>query len=406
MPERDLEPEVRRLGRQIGELAGHEHARLGGGSWTERLLDWALASPEFKQQLFRLVDVLPACKDDADVLRHLEEYLDGVEAPRLVGTGMAVAERIPLGAHVSAHVARRGVVRMARQFIAGESPATALARLGRLWRAGEASTVDLLGEKTLTAAEADGYAARVEALLAALVAETASWPADPVLERDPWGPIPRANVSVKPTALTPRFNPLDHDFAITDALDRLRPVLVRARDAGATVHLDTEHFAVKELTYDLLRAIGSEFPDGPQLGCVVQAYLQEAHDDLASLTAWSASSLAIPLQIRLVKGAYWDAETIEAAAAGWPSPVFTAKHETDASYERCVRLLVEHAGAVRPAFASHNIRSLAFAISCARAAGLDDSAFELQLLYGMAEPVHAALRKLGMRTRVYAPVGA
>jgi RHH-type proline utilization regulon transcriptional repressor/proline dehydrogenase/delta 1-pyrroline-5-carboxylate dehydrogenase len=401
----ELEPEVQRLGRRIAELAGHEHARLGGGAWTERLLDWALASPDFKQQLFRLVDVLPACADDADVLAHLEEYLDGIDVPPLVGTGIAVAEHVPFGSHLSAHVARRGVLRMARQFIAGATPQEAMPRLARLWRAGEASTVDLLGEKTLTATEADAYASRVDALLTTLVDAAAAWPDDPVLERDPWGPVPRVNVSVKPTALTPHFSPLDHDDAVADALARLRPILVRARAAGATVHLDTEQFAAKDLTYDLLRAIGSEFPDGPQLGCVVQAYLREAQADLGALIEWSATSLAVPLQIRVVKGAYWDAETIEARAAGWPSPVYSAKHETDASYERCVQLLVERTGAVRPAFASHNIRSLAYAIACSRAGGLDDTAFELQLLYGMAAPVHHALQRLGLRTRVYAPVG-
>jgi RHH-type proline utilization regulon transcriptional repressor/proline dehydrogenase/delta 1-pyrroline-5-carboxylate dehydrogenase len=400
-----IAPDVRRLGLRIGELAGRGHVRLGGGAWTERLLDWALASPEFKNELFRLVDVLPACADDDDVVRHLEEYLDGVEAPRLVDAGIAVAEHVPFGAHLSARVARRGVTRMARQFIAGETPADAIPRLARLWRSGEASTVDLLGEKTLTAAEADHYAARVDDLLATIVEATASWPDDPALERDPWGVIPRANVSVKPTALTARFEALDGDGAVADALARLRPILQRAKSSGATVHLDTEHYAVKDLTYDLLRAIGAEFPDGPQLGCVVQAYLRESFDDLEGLIGWASANLRIPLQVRLVKGAYWDAETIEARAAGWPSPVFDEKEHTDANYERCVRLLVARAGAVRPAFASHNIRTLAYAVTHARAAGLHDTAFELQLLYGMAAPVHEALRRLGFRVRVYAPVG-
>ncbi len=402
----DLEAEVQRLGRRINDLAGRGHVRLGGGAWTERLLDWALSSPEFKTQLFRLVDVLPACADDTDVLRHLDEYLEDVDAPRLVDTGMAVADHVPFGAHLSALVARRGVARMARQFIAGETPAEAMPRLARLWRAGEAATVDLLGEKTLTAAEADDYAGRVADLLATLVHAAAAWPDDPALERDPWGPVPRANVSVKPTALTPRFDPLDHDRAVEDAFRRLRPVLETARACGATVHLDTEHYAVKDLTYDLLRAIGFEFHDGPQLGCVVQAYVRESFDDLEALIDWSAATLRIPLQIRLVKGAYWDAETIEARAAGWPSPLFAEKHDTDANYERCVRLMVSRSGAVRPAFASHNIRSLAYAIAQSRAAGLHDTAFELQMLYGMAGPLHAALRRLGLRTRVYAPVGA
>ena len=147
---------------------------------------------------------------------------------------------------------------------------------------------------------------------------------------------------------------------------RLRPVLDRARGEGATVHLDTEHDEAKDLGYELLRRIGERVPrraaglrrpgvpDGrvrrsPRPGRVV-----------------GGPRCEVPLQIRLVKGAYWDVETIVAGAAGWPLPVFARKAETDANYERCTTYLVDHAGEVRPAFASHNLRSLAYAIVVAR----------------------------------------
>src|SRR5439155_23242917 len=158
-------------------------------------------------------------------------------------------------------------------------------------------------------------------------------------------------------------------------------------------------------TFELGRALGSEFPSGPALGCVVQAYRKDSYADLRDLVAWSEGALQIPLQIRLVKGAYWDYETVVARAEGWPVPVFEEKAETDANYERCARHLIDSAGAVRPAFASHNLRSLAYGLAAARAAGLPDGAVELQMLYGMAGPVHAALRLLGQRVRGYAPVG-
>ena len=121
--------------------------------------------------------------------------------------------------------------------------------------------------------------------------------------------------------------------------------------------------------------------------------------------AWSATDLQVPLRIRLVKGAYWDHEEIVAASAGWPSPVFAQKSETDANFERCTKFLIDHAGEVRPAIASHNLRSLAHAIVYAERRELGPGALELQLLYGMAEPVHAALVREGHRVRVYAPVG-
>src|SRR5262249_6868324 len=195
-----------------------------------------------------------------------------VPVPRALGVGLALAEHVPFGAHVSTAAARRNILRMARQLIAGATPAEALPRLERLWRAGEAPTVDLLGEKTVTEAEAARYAGRVTELLDALVAGTRAWPESPCLERHPWGGLPPVNVSVKPTALSPRFAPTTAEEGISEAHARLRPILRRARDAGATIHLDMEHDDVKDATLALLRALGAEFPDGPQLGCVVQAY--------------------------------------------------------------------------------------------------------------------------------------
>jgi RHH-type proline utilization regulon transcriptional repressor/proline dehydrogenase/delta 1-pyrroline-5-carboxylate dehydrogenase len=404
-----FETEVQSLARRIAEDGGREHAHVYRMSWwTDRTLEWAMRHPPFKTQLFRFVDVFPACRDDADVLRHLEEYFDGndgVDVPKALDLGIDVAEHAPFGAHVSAAVARRNIRRMARQFIAGATPVAALPKLARLWRRGEATTVDLLGEKTAITADAERYAARVDELLGTLMAGSATWPERPYLETDPWGRLPRANVSVKPTALSPLFGPLTASEGLEEALARLRPIVRRAAVDGATIHLDTEHDDAKDLTFDLLHALGSVFPDGPQLGCVVQAYRRDAYADLRRLVEWSRATLRVPLQVRLVKGAYWDQESVIAGAEGWPSPVFARKDETDANFERCTRHLIEHAGAVRPAIASHNVRSLAYAITYAREQGLDERAIELQLLFGMAEPVHAALTDMGLRVRVYAPVG-
>src|SRR5688572_16401261 len=133
--------------------------------WSERMLTWALAHPDFKPQLFRFVAVCPATTGANDVLRHIHEYFEGADAPRLLGLGVDIAEKMPFGGSISASVARRNILKMAEQFIVGEGPAEAVDGLHRLWREGSAFTVDLLGEKTVTEDEADRYAARVEDLL-------------------------------------------------------------------------------------------------------------------------------------------------------------------------------------------------------------------------------------------------
>src|SRR5260370_27026955 len=166
-----------------------------------------------------------------------------------------------------------------------------------------------------------------------------------------------------------------------------------------------EYYDVKDLTFQLFRDLLEEAElEELDAGIVVQAYLKDSFHDLSDLVGWAAGSRR-PITVRLVKGAYWDAETITSRAAGWPVPVFARKEETDANYERCTRLLLDHHGQVRAAFGSHNLRSLAHAVTYARAEGIPDSGYELQMLYGMAEPMHLAVKRLGLRLRVYAPVG-
>jgi RHH-type transcriptional regulator, proline utilization regulon repressor / proline dehydrogenase / delta 1-pyrroline-5-carboxylate dehydrogenase len=401
-----LDTSTTALARRLAELGGKERSGIVSSSWwSERMLEWAMSHPSFKTQLFRFVDVFPATTDDEDVVRHLDEYLHGADVPRVLDMGLGMAEHVPLGKSAAAGLARRSISRVAEQFIVGQSPADAVEGLRELWRQGRAFTVDLLGEKTLTSVDADRYAARVGELLRTLADASRSWPADELLETDDLGRLPRVNVSVKPTALATRYAPLTRADGMAEAAGRLRPLLAEARDLGAYVHFDAEHYDVKDLTLELFRSLLDE-PElaGLHAGIVVQTYLKGARDDLADLIAWSAGR-AQPITVRLVKGAYWDTETVQAQAEGWPVPVFSDKVETDANYERCTRLLHDHHGSVRAAFGTHNLRSLAYAVEYARSKGIPDNGYEIQLLYGMAEPLHAAVRKLGLRLRVYAPVG-
>jgi RHH-type proline utilization regulon transcriptional repressor/proline dehydrogenase/delta 1-pyrroline-5-carboxylate dehydrogenase len=105
--------------------------------------------------------------------------------------------------------------------------------------------------------------------------------------------------------------------------------------------------------------------------------------------------------IRLVKGAYWDAETIHARAAGWPVPVWQEKWRTDACFEVATRYLLEHSDVLRPALGSHNLRSLAHGMAVAEHLGLDRRTVEMQMLHGMGDPEKVAVVEAGWRLRVY-----
>ncbi|MGH9299402.1 MAG: proline dehydrogenase family protein, partial [Acidimicrobiales bacterium] len=406
-PEPD-QSEVVALGRQLAGLGSgvktkaYEMSRI-----TELLMAWAMRKPDFQTQLFRFVDVFPAMGGDDDTGRHLSEYFERGVAPMPVAAGVRLATKLPKGRQIAARVARREVSAMAKQFIVGEEPGEVAAELGRMWRSGTAATIDLLGEHTYSQREADEYAGRLERLVRALLDEADSWPAAPVLEQDDIGSLPRVAVSIKPSALAPDFHPLTAEAGLESAKRRLLPILELAAERGAQVWFDMERYEAKSLTHRLFRELLAEPSlDSLHAGIVVQAYLRDSADDLSGLAAWAVESgRKVPFSVRLVKGAYWDTETIVAEALGWPAPVYEHKAATDLNYERCVRILHAHHGVVRAAFGSHNLRSLAYAIAAARAAVIPDNGYELQLLYGMAEPVHEAVRQLGLRLRVYSPMG-
>src|SRR5262249_18434748 len=109
--------------------------------------------------------------------------------------------------------------------------------------------------------------------------------------------------------------------------------------------------------------------------------------------------------VRLVKGAYWDYESVVAGQQGWPLPVFEEKWQTDAAYEQATRFLMEHHESLHPALGTHNVRSMAYALALARSLGLPVGSYELQMLYGMAEPIKDAMVSMGQRVRVYTPYG-
>jgi len=222
----------------------------------------------------------------------------------------------------------------------------------------------------------------------------------------PAGPLPRVNLSLKLSALDPRFDCVDPAGTTARVLARLRPLWRLARDRGAQVHVDMESHATKDLTLAIFKTIAmeQEFRDWPHCGIVVQCYLREAPHDLVHLAAW-AQQRGTPIWVRLVKGAYWDYETIHARAAGWPVPVWQQKWQTDACYEAATTFVMEHAAVLRPALGSHNLRSLAHGMAVAEALGLDRRIVEMQMLYGMGDAEKEAVTAAGWRMRVYMPYG-
>jgi len=218
--------------------------------------------------------------------------------------------------------------------------------------------------------------------------------------------MPRVNVSLKLSAIDSQFDAVDPRGTTDRVLSRLRPLCRLARCQGAQVHVDMESHATKDLAMSIFKtlAMEDEFRDWPHVGIVVQCYLRDAARDLESLASW-ARERGTPVWVRLVKGAYWDYETIHAQAAGWPVPVWERKWQTDACFEAATTFLLEHAAELRPALGSHNLRSIAHGMAVAEHLRLDRRQVEVQMLYGMGEPEKQAVTAAGWRMRVYMPYG-
>jgi RHH-type proline utilization regulon transcriptional repressor/proline dehydrogenase/delta 1-pyrroline-5-carboxylate dehydrogenase len=403
--------ELERSIRQIGaELAASfpSASRNPLKTLDARAMELASSDRELRAALFRFVDVTPACRSLDDLARHLRGFLEEVpEPPQPIATAMKIshtrAGRTALGAAAAA-----GVRHMAHRFIVAESPAQAVGGLRELWQRGVASSVDLLGEATVTESEADRYAARCHEALEQLVQASAKWPERPLLERDSAGSLPRANVSVKISALTPMLRPDAPELGRRDAGQRLRPLLRRARELGAHIHIDMESLDSREAVLELVLEVleEEEFRDGPSSGLVLQAYLRDSPDQLEQVLAWAERSRrTTPLTVRLVKGAYWDHELVEARQHGWSVPVFEVKADCDRNFEALTRRLLAARPHVRVAVASHNLRSVAHAIAVNRASGLAVEELELQVLRGLGDELQDALAARGYRVRTYSPIG-
>jgi RHH-type proline utilization regulon transcriptional repressor/proline dehydrogenase/delta 1-pyrroline-5-carboxylate dehydrogenase len=366
------------------------------------------AAPGLRAAAFRLVDVVPACNGPAEIAEHMAAYLEQVpEHPSTTAMAGRVLSHRP-GAQLSGRAAAKAVRLMAERFILGETVAAATPKLTAMWTAGTASTVDLLGEATVTPAEGTLYAERCDQALRALHAAGQTWSPQPLLERDAAGPIPRVNLSVKVTAMTPLVRPQAPERGREDAAHHLLKLLRTARELGAHLHIDMESLDSRELILELVLELLSrpEFRDGPSAGIVLQAYLRDSEEMLDRVLDWaSGSGRTVPLTVRLVKGAYWDHELIEASHHGWQAPVWTEKIESDRCFERLTRRLIDAFPLVRTAVASHNLRSISHAVAYAHARGLGTADLELQVLRGLGDDLQRALTAEGLRCRTYCPVG-
>jgi len=335
---RDATIETRTLAIGTDFLTRARNARTGMlAVWSEGLMDWAMQDEAFKVQIFRFVDCFPTLKDNDAVYDHLTDYLaqPGVTPPPFV------AAALKAGALAKGMVTKTmsgQITSMASKFIAGTDAASALPTLRKIWDSGLCFSVDLLGEACVSDEEAEAYRRKYLDLIENLPQTVAGWKSNPRLEGDHLGAIPRTNVSIKISSLSARVDPIDTEGSIRGLMEGILPILEAARRNGVLVNFDMEQASMKDLTIALFKRC-CETVDF-EAGLAMQAYLRSAPDDARDLVEW-AKRRGRTVTVRLVKGAYWDYETIHAEQQGWPVPVWSRKCDTDACFERVAQYFIE-----------------------------------------------------------------
>ena len=316
--------------------------------------------------------------------------------PGVVGHLKAAVKR--LGEPVIRSAVSRAMKEMGRQFVLGETIEAAMKRAEELEAKGYTYSYDMLGEAARTEGDARRYHLSYSKAITAIAAACTK------------GDI-RSNpgISIKLSALHPRYEVAKRERVMVELVPRVKALAGLAKAAGMGLNIDAEEADRLELSLEVIEAVLSDQAlhgwDG--FGVVVQAYGRRAGATLDWLHAL-ATRLDRKIMVRLVKGAYWDAEVKRAQVMGLESfPVFTRKQSTDVSYIANARKLLGMTDRIYPQFAGHNAHTVAAILDMADTAGVGARDYEFQRLHGMGERLHdLVLTDRKTRCRIYAPVGA
>ena len=283
---------------------------------------------------------------------------------------------------------------MGKQFVMGETIESAVKRAQEKEKIGYVYSYDMLGEGARTLADADryykAYADAIEVIGKAGAGK---------------GPRLSPGISVKLSAIHPRYNFLQYEKAFPEICDRLKRLCLQAKKHNIGLTVDAEESERLEMSMDIIEKVFSDpdLADWHGFGIAVQAYQKRAIFVIEWLREIT-TAVNKKMMVRLVKGAYWDTEIKHTQQGGHEDfPVFTRKASTDVSYHACANRLLAYRDSIYPQFATHNAYTASVIIELA---GDDKEGFEFQCLHGMGDTLYDQIvREEGIQCRVYAPVG-
>ena len=310
---------------------------------------------------------------------------------------LKIADIVP--PKILAYLIRKSVSIMATRFIAGENMSQAQNSLEGLLNTGRDATLDQLGELVVSHKEAEEYTEKVLSLINGFEHFIKKG------SRNKAG-ILQAHVSIKVSALCHDFNHKDFNYTFDQVAPRLRRILKQAQLKEVFINIDAEHYHYRDMVLEIYGLVLEEedFKNYADTGIVLQAYLKDAYLHFLDILS-VAKKRELIMPIRLVKGAYWDAETIEADAHNYETPQFLNKEETDIHFRQLIFKTLENGKYLQLAVASHNIQDHAFASVLRENQFPNSPQIEHQCLHMTYEGLSNALAKLNFATRNYIPIG-
>ncbi len=350
-----------------------------------------------------LIEALSRFLKDNKKARRAKKRGQDRALPRAYTLGIKVifylAKLIP--AWPLATMVRSAVKLMAKRFIAGESIEKADRSLRALYDTKRDVTLDQLGELVVSEKEADHYKDEVLKLVRGFSLHVNKG------ELNVAG-INRAHVSIKVSALCSDFKPQAFDYTYNLVGPRLKEILLSAKEEDVFINIDAEHYHYRDVVFKIYRRVLLETPelhDYKATGIVIQAYLRDGAKHLKEIVAL-AKERNLPMPVRLVKGAYWDAETVEGDAHSFNAPQFLNKEETDIHFRQLILKILEAHPHLKLALASHNFSDHGFAEAAKELFYPEAGEIEHQCLHMTYEALSTALAKMGWATRNYVPVGS
>ena len=421
-------PELQKLNHQTATLVEklNKHIKEYAPSFMERISDFGLnliaQYAILRVHLLKFLAILPTLDHDfkgAEIKRTFREALQRVgedcrEAKRknwcgeksplppfyLMMTNLTLILSPMIPAKILSYWIKNSVKVFAKRFIAGITIENAVESLRSLRQSGRDATLDQLGELVVSEKEADYYCRGVLNLI------------DGLSEQIPPGELNnasllKASVSIKVSALCSDFKPHAFDYTYSRMAPRLQKILLKGKEKKVLVNIDAEHYHYRDTVFEVYKKVLEQTPelaDYKDTGIVIQAYLKDGHRHLQEILKF-VKERNMPMPIRLVKGAYWDAETIEAKVHCHDAPEFLNKEETDLHFRQLMYLILQNSDHLQLCIASHNFADHVFSEVLREEKFPNAPIIEHQCLHMTCEPLSQGLVKMGWVVRDYVPIG-